>query len=80
MFVTQHSKAGFIDEKVLKLQIAAFLTDLSPKHVDSLAEKIDYVCRFVFPAAYLVFVVCYAVYYTEAASLYDISHDEHTHM
>ena len=57
---------GDQDRQAILQQIASFLSEMHPKHVVSLAEKIDYACRFIFPSAYIVFIASYWAYYQDA--------------
>ena len=59
------------DRQQILQQIASFLSEMHPKHHVSLADKIDYACRFIFPSTYFVFIISYWAYYRDS----DLSND-----
>lgn len=54
------------DRQAILHQIVSFLAEMHPKHHVSLADKIDYASRFIFPSAYVVFVGSYWAHYQDA--------------
>ena len=49
----------------LLFQIAAYISELSPSEKMSASDMIDFVSRFLFPTAYIIFSISYWAYYNE---------------